>query len=69
MCTAVKWLTYLDSLHPGLPGLGLRRDGGIAKWEREGGDEKSAVMTTAVKWLFVGLIFSGTWIWETLMGG
>lgn len=43
MCTAVKWLTYLDSFHPGLPGLGLGRVGGDAKWEREGGEEKSAV--------------------------
>lgn len=45
MCTAVKWQTYLDSFHPGQPhpGLGLGRDGGIIRREREGGDEKSAV--------------------------
>lgn len=69
MCTAVIRQTYLDCFYPGLlcPGLGLGRDRGITRWEREGGEAKSAVndyrCKMAVCWTE---FYPGTWVWETL---
>lgn len=60
MCTAVIWQTYLDCFYPGLlyPGLGLGRDRGITRWEREGrggGSKECSKRLPLLKWLFVGL--------------